>query len=281
MNVKRAFIIFLLIVLTTATVIGVIALTTGVDNIQLLLSTMLCLDLFALSLLGTGYVLSRGRWRFVMLLSMAASTAAAGLYLFLTCSEGAFEVRPTAQWRWLFVRLATTATALPIAGLLSLTRFRHAVLGSARTFSLTFVFLTAGLICYLDWTVVGREEFRLVGVLIVISLLGVFGLPLLHILASMSPTSETVADQSKVGVTCPRCTLYQQIRPGNSRCARCRLRISIEVEEPRCPKCGYLLYQLTEPRCPECGEALGVDELVSASAPGAPVAPALSRDGDV
>ena len=129
------------------------------------------------------------------------------------------------------------------------------------------VFVAASVISFAvcaPYELVGYEIWRSVAVTSIFASLGVVCLPVLYKIAGMKPPSETIAADVSLTVICPRCSLSQSLKAGESQCAGCRLKFVIEVEEPRCTKCGYLLYQLTEPRCPECGAPISDADVVPA-----------------
>jgi hypothetical protein len=262
---RRLFLIALLISLTVAAALGMMGVITSTYGDRRLMGSMLSIALFSLTLLGTAIVIDKRRWRLVMFLSTAISAAGLALFLFMTWFGDSVAYPLHRQFEHVMKQLAYLAVALPMAGLLSLTRFAHPILRGIRIGTLTLVFLCAGTLSFAIW----REQdldfdqyFSVLGVISIGTGLGVVGLPLLHKLAGMPPPSETVAMDVRVTIVCPRCGTAQTVAAGESRCQRCKLRFFLEVEEPRCPKCSYLLFQLTEPRCPECGQALSGDDVM-------------------
>ena len=265
MPYKKLFLITLLISLAGAAAIGIVGLMMPTwGERERLLETMMSVGLFSLTLLGTAVVLEkRTPWRIAMLVSVGLSVMGLALFLFAIWYGDSLDYedrRIIGKW---MVQAAFVAVALPLAGLLSLTRFDGAALRAVRLAGIGLVFVAVLPMSAVVWSDFNEELLRTMFAGLILAVLSVVALPILHKLAGMPPPSETVAPELEIEVVCPRCKLQQPLKTGPSRCARCRLKISIEVEEPRCPKCSYLLYHLTEPRCPECGEPLGGDEVLA------------------
>ena len=272
-NLKRVFLISLLISLAAGAVVGVIGILSPGWRLQFqLVWTMMSIGLFSLTLLGTAIVLDKRQWRGAMFVSLGVSTLGLFYYVLVIWLGNELDYLIRATLRQLMVDFAMAAVAIPLAGLLSLTRFRHPVLRFIRVISIALVLVTGAVFALAVWGNPQEDTWKFIGIITILSVLCVIALPLLHKLAGLPPPGETVQQETEIHLRCPRCSLDQKLRSGHARCARCKLRINIEVEEPRCPKCNYLLYQLTEPRCPECGEALGADEVVNATSEHAPSA---------
>ncbi len=56
----------------------------------------------------------------------------------------------------------------------------------------------------------------------------------------------------RIHLSCPRCSLAQDVFTGEWECAGCGLQIFLQVKEPVCDACGYSLAGLTGDVCPEC-----------------------------
>lgn len=271
MNYRKIFLIAFICSLAAAAAMGVIGIVSSQYGEGKLIGTMLSIALFSLTSLGTAIVLDKKRWRGAMYTSFALSGIGLPLLLSLIYFD---DLLPYPQQR-IFGRItacfATVAVAFPLAGLLALTRFEESVFRQVRVGTLAAVFISGGVVCFgfVDpFSSVDFEYVKVLSVVLIITALGVICLPVLHKLVGMPPPSETVASDLSLTIVCPRCSLSQSLKTGESRCAGCRLKFVIEVEEPRCPKCRYLLYQLTEPRCPECGTPIdNADILRPASAP--------------
>ena len=271
MNYRKIFLIAFICSLAAAAGIGVFGIVSKRYGDEKLLGTMMSIALFSLTALGSAIVFDKRKWIPAMWISFGVSAIGVISFIFMVYFDRSIGY-PNSELLGRFNGIiATIAIALPLGGLLSLTRFEQPFLRVLRITSITMVYVTAGIICLgiveAD-EILGSDFFRVLGVAVILTALGAVCLPVLHKVAGMPPPSETVASDVELSVICPRCTLSQSLKTGPSRCARCRLRFVIEVEEPRCPKCRYLLYQLTEPRCPECGTPIDdADILTPANAP--------------
>jgi hypothetical protein len=268
MNTRKIFLIAFVCSVVAAAGIGIFGIIT--DNYggdEQLLGTMASLALFSLTALGTAIVLDKRRWPPLMWTSFVISALGLAGFLFMIYFDREFDWLTRLIVRRGCWFLATIAIALPLGGLLALTRFDHPALSLFRIAGISIVYITAFIICAGILSDPDNDYFRLLGVALILTGLAVVSLPALHKVAGMPPPSETVASDLSLTIICPRCALSQSIKPGTSRCQRCRLKFTIEVEEPRCPKCRYLLYQLTEPRCPECGTPIDGDDLITSQTP--------------
>ena len=266
-NLRKIFLIVLLASLAAAAAMGVWGVVFSRYADEKLIGSMLSVGLFSLTLLGTAIVFDKRRWLVAMCCSFAISAIGLALFLVLIWFRDVLGYPAREQLARFMGESAIVAIALPLAGLLALTRFEHGLLRMARLAAITLVFICAATISIPIWAdnYVGEEYFKFLAVVAIATGLAVVCLPILHKLAGMPPPSETVARDVTMTIVCPRCSLSQTVAAGPSRCQRCRLKFTIEIEEPRCPKCGYLLFQLTEPRCPECGQALSTEDVVPAS----------------
>lgn len=98
---------------------------------------------------------------------------------------------------------------------------------------------------------------RVAGVLFILTAAGSIIMMILPRLERSAAASEreSLPNQLRMEIVCPRCNERQEIAGGHSRCRACGLRFNIEIEEPRCA-CGYLLHMLQGDSCPECGRVI-------------------------
>ncbi|MBC8107053.1 MAG: hypothetical protein H7Z14_10725 [Anaerolineae bacterium] len=264
-NYRKIFLVAFICSLAAAAGIGVFGIVSSRYGDGHLLATMASIALFSLTALGSAIVLDKRKWRIAMMTSFGVS--AVGLCLFLVMIYLRRGINsPYDQYLTQAMGLsATLAVAMPLGGLLAMTRFEQSGFRFVRIASIAMVFIAAGIICLgiIAFDNLNSDYPKLLGVAVILAALGTICLPVLHKIAGMPPPCETVASDLLITVICPRCSLSQPLTTGESRCAQCRLRFVIEVEEPRCPKCRYLLYQLTEPRCPECGTPVDNSDILT------------------
>ena len=262
MTTRKIFLIAFICSVVAAAAIGILGIVSKQYGDGKLLGTMASIALFSLTALGSAIVMDKQRWRPLMSISFGVSAIGAAWFIFMIYFEQNFDwdirriIGKTAGL------LAVAGIALPLGGLLSLTRFEHTMLQAVRVTGITIVYITAGIFVFGILGDPDQDYFKVLGVALILTALSVVCLPVLHKVAGMPPPSETVASDVRITIICPRCALQQSLSSGPSRCERCRLKFTIEVEEPRCPKCHYLLYQLTEPRCPECGTPIDVSDVI-------------------
>jgi hypothetical protein len=263
-NYRKLFLIAFICSVAAAAGIGILGIVSSRWGEPKLLGTMMSIALFSLTALGSAIVLDKRIWRPLMSVSFGTSAIGLAMFIFMIYFDSHFDWPVRQVIGQSSAIIATIAVALPLGGLLALTRFEQPMLLVLRFGGIALVFLTALVICagVLEWIDDEPYYFKFLGIMLILSALATVCLPVLHKVAGMPPPSETVASDVSIEIVCPRCSMKQSVHPGPSRCAQCRLKFAIEVEEPRCPKCRYLLYQLTEPRCPECGTAVDDAELV-------------------
>lgn len=97
---------------------------------------------------------------------------------------------------------------------------------------------------------------QVIGVLGILVVCGTIAIPILHRVAAIHRTSESITTALELSLTCPRCSRTQTLPAGRSACVECKLRFVIQIEEEHCPRCGYLVYRIQSPNCPECGTTL-------------------------
>jgi hypothetical protein len=273
MKLIRVFLIGVIASLSLAALLGIYLFLGGWglgSHDESLIFSTLTLALFSLTSLGAGIVMDRGSplWRWGMIPAFAVSAVGAVVYLSSFWFLGEL-VKDWWGWEGREVLhramgvIAVWAVALPLAGLLGLTRFGNA-LTWVRGLSIALVYALALTITALIVLGFGTHEELLgrgLGVLSILTLLGLIITPILYRVHGIDRVAKPESTPLTMKITCPRCLREQTISTGRSRCENCRLRFALEIEEPRCPKCGYLLHNLTLPRCPECGTAMGAEEL--------------------
>src|SRR3954451_1879768 len=233
-----------------------------------MIGSMLSVGLFSLTFLATAIAIEKGQWRGAMFCSFAVSALGLGFFLGTIWLADNLEWQTRRLLHQSMGEFAVIGVGLPLAGLLSLTRFDNQALQLVRLSTLTLVGICGATLTLGIWSGGLEPNFeKFLAVVCIATGLGIVALPLLHKLAGLPPPSETVAVDLTMAIVCPRCALSQMVTAGPSRCQRCRLRFVIEIEEPRCPTCGYLLFQLTEPRCPECGHTLSTDDVIAGESP--------------
>ena len=101
--------------------------------------------------------------------------------------------------------------------------------------------------------------FRGLVALIILTATATLSLPVIWLITKLKRGGDTAMTQKvMVDLTCPRCSLKQQLPVGTATCGQCRLEIAIRIDEPRCD-CGFLLYRFDGATCPECGRAISND----------------------
>jgi len=155
------------------------------------------------------------------------------------------------------------ARATGVAAVLAFSLSHTCLLGRVRTTpsniwlvrgTLAFVWMTAGIFSY----AILADDFdefivRLLGAGAVLDVCGSFTLVILGRLKGVEKIERLQTSEKEIELSCPRCSEWQDVPAGDSKCRSCGLKFRIEIEEPRCAQCGYLLWRLTERRCPECG----------------------------
>jgi hypothetical protein len=102
--------------------------------------------------------------------------------------------------------------------------------------------------------------FRGLVALIILTSTATLSLPVIWLITKLKRGGDTAMTQKvMVDMTCPRCSLKQQLPVGTATCGQCRLEIAIRIDEPRCD-CGFLLYRFDGATCPECGRAISSDK---------------------
>jgi hypothetical protein len=264
-NYRKIFLIAFTCSVAAAAAIGILGIVSKRYGEPKLLATMMSIALFSLTALGSAIVLDKRVWRPLMWVSFVTSAIGLAIFIFMIYFDSLFDWPARRVIGQSAGIVATIAIALPLSGLLALTRFEQAMLQFVRIVGVALVLLTAVVICAGVLELMDDDQFyfKFLGIMMILSALAIVCLPVLHKVAGMPPPSETVASDVSIEIVCPRCSMRQSVHSGPSRCAQCRLKFTIEVEEPRCPKCRYLLYQLTEPRCPECGTEIDSAEVLA------------------
>jgi ribosomal protein L37E len=269
MHLRRAFLWTMIISLSLAAVIGIVALllpTLGPAD-EILISTAL-FAAFSLVAMCCAIVIEQGRLQLLMWLGIIASGAALLTWLFLVWFERSLAYRSEEY-------TARTAGAFNVIcvwcayfGLLTVLPLRHPW---AKTVQWTAIAATSivGLFIFMaclaaEWMedriidVLGEDlAFRLLGAVGIVAACGTVLAPILWKIQALrqATSGESIPSRLRVQVVCPRCGTAQALAVGPSQCAQCGLRITLKVEEPRCA-CGYLLYRLEGEQCPECGRPI-------------------------
>lgn len=269
MHLRRAFLWTMIVSLSLAALIGIVALLLprlGPTD-EILASTAL-FAAFSLVAMCCAIVIEQGRLRWLMWIGIVAGAVALLAWLVMVWFERQMDWR--LEWRVGRAGGAFSVVSMWCAyfGLMTALPLRHprakvVKWGAIAATCLVAVFFLMGS-AFPDWMerhVLGRFGYDLeVGIVGSIGILAACGTVLSPILWKVQALREAASGESiptalMVQIVCPRCGTVQRLAPGVSRCTACSLRISIKVEEPRCA-CGYLLYQLEGEKCPECGRVI-------------------------
>lgn len=199
------------------------------------------------------------------LLALALLGGAATVTTGAIWDVSALDRRP---WPGLAASAITLGVALVVAAALRLLRFERP-LDKLPRLACGLVLATAALSVV---HILNETTFRsgrtadftiLVALGVALSSLSAIALPVLWFVAGKRRTPEkpahlTLAPDTRVPLTCPRCKSHHDAPEGTTPCPTCGLLVHLQLIEPRCPACAYALYgppaSLTT--CPECGTTL-------------------------
>ncbi len=158
--------------------------------------------------------------------------------------------------------VCVVGVALPHVALLSLARLRRSY-GWVRRLTIIMIVLLGSAISYLIVVEPGGDYWaRITGILAITVVCGTIAVPILHRVSAIRTRDDVRTVVLLLSITCPRCSMTQELPAGRSSCAGCGLKFLIQIEEENCPTCGYPLYRLESSVCPECGTpiARGADQ---------------------
>ncbi len=273
-RIRRVFLVVLAVSVGLAMLLGIATVLTGEGSTRTeqAMQSALLLGGSSLAAFLAMLPLERRRWRPVAWAALASTALCFVVCLFLiwfwdlladTLAAGA----PNETWRVSEALSKTVVTTIALAA--CLTTAAVLLLPRLKTAGTYVQFATVGCALFvcasgllMMWGRVEEEAvWRLWSALLILTLGGVVGTPILARFMGMKTEAELKEVTATVQMICPRCQLMQTLPIGEGRCARCKLRFKIEVEEPKCPRCGYNLYLLTRPRCPECGLLLRKEDV--------------------
>ena len=260
MNLRSAFLWTLIVSLSLAAILGIIAIILpdliGADE-EILVTSML-LGLYSLPPLACAIVYGKRRFVSIMWAGMISSFLAWLLWLPMIWGDP-WQWGSSVDWDELILKAGFTLTFLALwsahLGMLSLLRLDQAWPRRVRAATLIVagILLLFGTTCL--WLEVDEEWVaRTIAVMAILVGSGTLLTPIIALLETLQRrgSRESVASDLTLKVECPRCGSSEVIAAGAGRCESCGLRMTIEIEEPRCA-CGYLLFRLSGDRCPECG----------------------------
>ncbi|MDY7107463.1 MAG: hypothetical protein SYC29_02395 [Planctomycetota bacterium] len=269
MHLRRTFLWSMIISLSLAAVIGIVALLMpGLGPTEEILGSTALFGAFSLVALCCAIVIEQGRLRILMWMGIIASAAALLTWLFLLWFENPLSSRAeeyTARTAGVFNVICVWCAYF---GLFTGLPLRHPwakVVQWTAIYAASIIGLFIFLVCVVpEWMedhvihVLGEDLFfRLSGAVGIVAACGTVLAPILWKVQALrqAASGESIPSALRVQVVCPRCGTAQALPLGPSKCAQCGLRITLKVEEPRCT-CGYLLYQLEGDKCPECGRTI-------------------------
>ena len=260
MKLRTTFLWTLIISLSLAAVLGICAIVLPdlIGRDTEILVTAVLLGAYSLPPLACSIVMSRRQIRWAMWIGIVCSPLAWAMWLPLIWGNP-WTWRADIQWEEFLIKTALTLTFVSVwathLGLLLLLRLDRPWFQLARTVTVTFATLILLLVVPAIWLEYdGEPFFRILAVVGIMVGSGTIMTPVFALLDTIGRRTgrESVDDDLRVQIICPRCGSTESLGMGPTRCASCELRIEMKVEEPRCA-CGYLLYRLTGDRCPECG----------------------------
>ena len=245
--------------------LGILLLLTYSDNerdFMLLANGMMAIGYLALAL-GAAYVIRAGRLVPLMVTALFFALLGFVAFTIMMWHERSMNYRAEIFMGGLGLTGTATTLALVHAGIFARLQTKVAVLAWARWVVVAVTSLAGGTLLAAFWStylelVVGPPMllFGFFQLLVALAVLGTLIVPVAIRLAAKREAARAESlNRRKIVLTCPQCTVEQELSSGPCWCKQCGFTMIIEIQEPRC-ECGYLLFKLERDTCPECGRKM-------------------------